>query len=145
MGETRSAAGLVAVALALGGCGTQRPATEKAKVVETVKAFQTAILDHDGGKYCDLLTGAEKRNIITRLAPLGGGVDCAKAIEKAYGVVGEDDLEKTRVAREKLAERDVRVTGAKSTVTLPSGKKLRLTKSGDKWLISDTGVSTTSR
>ena len=104
--------------------------------METVKEFQTAALDRDGDRYCDLLTGDAKRNVIVDLAPLGLGFECPNVIEKAFRLMGKDDFERVRLARERLTVRDVKLTGTAASVRLASGKMLRLRRSGGIWLIS---------
>lgn len=135
---------MLALGLPLAGCGGSEEKTSgeskddpRAAPAKVVRDFASATLDKDAAAYCELLTGDAKRGIATELAALAGDVDCEKAAAKAFDLAGQDDLDRVRRTQHELTERDVRVTGNRATATLPSGRRILLEKSGDRWLVSD--------
>lgn len=135
---------IVALATAaLGGCGgndDESPADirpdERAEVVESVKALQTAALDRDANAYCDRLAGDLKRDMTARMAPLGVKT-CEGAASKAFKLGGGDEFAEIRESRDRLDVGSVRLVGDRATVTLPSsGRRMSLVQAGGDWYVS---------
>ena len=124
-------------ALLLAGCGgdDEKPADERAEVVEVVKRYQTAVLDGDGGAVCDLMTGDGKRKLVVQLAPLGVN-DCEGGVDKALDLAGKDELARIKSSRGQLTESKVRLRGRRATVGV-GRRYLKLKRTAGEWLISD--------
>jgi hypothetical protein len=129
----------IATVLLLAGCGGGATGGDDPRepVVDAARDYQTAVLDEDAESYCDALTGAAKEEIISTTAPLGGPTSCAGSAKRIFDLAGKDDLEGIRSARDALKSENARVRGNKATVKLLSGRKLKLSRAGDAWLIAD--------
>jgi hypothetical protein len=123
---------MTVVGLALAGCGETDPRESAAK---TVNDFQGATVDEDGDAYCELLSTRAKEEALVAFAGIGGGFDCPKAAEKAFNVVGKDELNRIEEAQGATGPEDVTVRGDRARVNLPSGNQIRLIRSEDEWLV----------
>ena len=128
-------------ALSLASCGdggdgdAEKPAEQRAQVVEVVKRYQSAVLDGDGDAACDLIAGVGKRKLVVQLAPLGVK-DCEGAVDKALDLAGKDELARVERSRDQLSEGKVRLNGRRATVVV-GRRELQLERAAGEWLISD--------
>jgi hypothetical protein len=146
-----SALAAVAIAVMLAACGGDEPSPRsksreraddrRESVVDAVREYQGAFLDKDAEAICNSLTGRGKRVLIATVAPLGGPAGCTASARRIFDVVGEDELRRIEQTRRSIGPDDVRLRRRRATVRLRgTGRRLRLQRVGDQWLISDPGT-----
>lgn len=110
-------------------------------MTDAVKSYQSAAIDKDTGAYCALLSGDAKEEVIATTAPLGGVTDCEGSAKRIFDTAGKDDLAKVSQGRDALKPSDATVRGAAATVRLASGRTLRMSRTGDEWLVASVRLS----
>jgi hypothetical protein len=115
---TAFATAVSALALVAAGCGVG--STDEGEVSATSSTYMSALADGDYALACEQLTEAAR--------PAG---DCAAAVETSVEGVSreaiDDDVD---------GKMTIDVDGAEATVTLESGRTLRLARVAGSWLIS---------
>ena len=117
----------VVAGLLVTSCGAQ---TEE----ERVKAAQQARLDKDGAALCEFYTGRMRRELAATMAILGAK-NCADAAQRVLDTEGPEDDEDYRRSQEALSADDVKIRGARATVSYVSGNQQPLAKVADEWYL----------
>jgi hypothetical protein len=126
---------VVGAAVAVAGCGGGGGSDEDG-AKSAVKTYFSALADADGARACSQLSPAEQRLVLDQVqtrAPKVGAKTCADAVTAIGEQLPEAGQEKLRNAEFS----DVSIDGASATVTIKGATSdAKLTKSGDRWLIS---------
>ena len=132
----RATSALVAMALAIAGCGGgSDKGSDQEQVTAAVTDFAHAFGKGDGSKACDLLTPGARDAFVTRIASLVGTSDCSEAIGKLPAVAGANVTGPFQTA----TVDSVKVNGDSATARLNAGghsATVTLQKRDGDWLLT---------
>jgi hypothetical protein len=128
----RAAAGLIAVALLLAGCGGD---SDEDQVRSTIETYVEAFVAGDGKRGCELMTEETRNEFVNKVAALTRTGDCARSLRVLRTLAGDA----TAKALEGADIEDIEIDGQTATATLVAGgnrSPSKLAKVDGKWLIS---------
>jgi hypothetical protein len=138
-GKGKWALGLIALALVLNGCGSDKepspPKTDEEQIRAVLNDFAAAVRDRNFNTACTLMTSEAKAELVKTSAVVGtSGGECGGTLKAAVGFLGERlerDLENYSVGSISInGDRAMAIDSARDSSP-------RLRKEGGRWLLED--------